>query len=614
MTSVILLLAAATNGPLAPAAEVHRLDNGLRVMLLQDHDQPWVSVQVWHNVGTAHDPPARPGMCRVALHCVAQREHVQRQLESCGVWTATTVQPDACGLLSAASPAALESLLTLESRRFAASAPDADAISAALATASDVQPPTLAERILRAGLFRDHGYAQPPTLVTAALTEVGVEEMGAYIDRWFAPENATLLIVGNFDVAAALTLVKEHFEPLPWRSVPQHARQDLPPPERVELEPVNDDAPGVTIAWLTPRRGRFENAALDVLMHRLGNPVDGALCQALREVGAGPVQWRRLAHADAGYLQLTVQQVYSFETLDAPSFARLVEERLRAALTVAATNPAAPIELNRARALAKRDVRHSLDSIAEQVRNLGIATVVGGDWRAPRYALSRIDRVNVGDVQAAARALLDARCVILPLSPFKSASQPTLPALLAIDDFAAECDLLGRLLRLTVPRLFPRGEWHHDSWVLNDGVRIDTTTVPGRLLAEVRTRIPGSSPAASTLVHVGSAHRAPAAYRRYETYHGIELCAEPTPHRDIFDLVATGPPDKVPQMIELQLDLLRHPRGTSATFYRNEDQVAAEELFRLLAIQPALVVRITGDIDLAELRSATTELWGRSPP
>ncbi|MFO0838974.1 MAG: insulinase family protein [Phycisphaerae bacterium] len=393
-------------GPNLPRFE--KLENGLRVCVVEDHAAPLVSVQLWFGVGSAADAADRPGLIHLARSVLEHRDQAALTLRAAGVEFDSRTLRDACYFSSTAPRTYLDFLLQTESTRLRGRPVTGDELKHALKAArtsarnsvrDDLRGLNAARpaftlplrsrggvflpdgdyQILLATLLGDDPAARPPGEIARVFSAIEPAECDDVLGRWFVPGNATLFVIGDISIEAATARVRANFEWLPWREAP--ARRPTARFERraVRLMREIGGQRVITVAWTAPPLAQLENAALDVLMHRLCNPVDGVIA----------ARWEHLGWRDGG---LMVLQVNGRENAD-----------VVAALEKLATEPADAIAHDRARRLAALDVRTQSAAFRDRAGHLAELEMIGGDILLSDSELGRIAHVSVDDVRHAAR-------------------------------------------------------------------------------------------------------------------------------------------------------------------------------------------------------------------
>jgi zinc protease len=280
----------------AGASDVPRLEfekftlpNGLEVILSRKTGLPMVAVNLWYHVGPANEDPGRTGFAHLFEHMMFQSsKHVPpdshiRLLEAAGASDLNgTTDYDRTNYFETVPSNQLELALWLESDRMGYLLDKVD--QAALSNQQDVvrnerrqsvenQPYGLAEEALVQALFpKGHPYYGNVIGSHEDIQAAKLDDVKRFFRQYYAPNNASLAIVGDFDVAQTKALVTKYFGtlkrgpavPKPEAATPQiTAERRLTVPSRVEL-------PRVYVAWLTPSIFKPGDAEADVTAQVLG--------------------------------------------------------------------------------------------------------------------------------------------------------------------------------------------------------------------------------------------------------------------------------------------------------------------------------------------------------
>ncbi len=573
-------------GQVAPRFE--RLDNGLRVVVVEDHALPLVSVQLWYHVGSACDPPDRPGLSAVSRAILEHRDDAASKLREPGGRFESRTGHDACRFSSVLPPESLEHALDAEAARMQPlhvtreiSRRGFEAAARAYAEVAD-NPNHVVTRQLPAAMFPDHPYQHPPGFVAESLKGLAPREVDEFLRRWFVPANATLFVIGDASSVRVLDLVRRKFGGLESTEPTRRPEPRRPDAETLHISISDARHAGVTFAWRTSPLGYFDNAAIDVLMHRLCNPVDGPLCRRLTEIGCGPPRWRRHAWRDAGMLALSVDA----GTRTGPDDLTKIEMLIAEELAHAARETSTEIEHNRARTLARREVLNRTATFADRANALAAYQVVAGDALLADFAVPRIAAVAAPDVCRAAAELTIARTVLARTSAASGAvsrrhSRP--PASQPSGEPRLPTDASRSSASLTT----------HD---LGNGVRVAVRQRRGSgELADVSTLLTMPRPPESlqTLLDTGSTRHSAKQIRDYLSYHGLDLAALRQDSRR--GLRSRGPTSHLAQMIELQAELLRYPANGQPA-----------ELGEIRTVE----ILVAGDVDPAAAVAAARLAWG----
>lgn len=526
-------------------AQSERLDNGLRIVVVEDHALPLVSVQLWFHVGSADDPRGRPGLCHVARTLLERSSDAHERLRAAGLRCEARTLRDASCFAVVLPPDFLRCVLPLAAEYLSPPTVTPEGLRAALAAARTSDTP---EDPLLAALFPGHPYDHRPEFVAPGLGDVAPAEVEAFLRRWFVPANATVVIVGDVAPAEALALARRNFGQAPWAEPPRRRAARLPPAERQRIS-----APGasrrVEFAWLAPPAGMFESAALDVLLHRLCNPIDGPLARRLASLGWSPPGWRHEVWRDAGVVTLSLARS------DEQDAARVeqIEQVVRAELEAATRAVPAEIAFNRARALARRDALRRHAAFGERAGRIGWYAVVTGNPQLADAGGEFASAVAVADMQAAARALLGARMVAVTGALASTATAaPTMATVQTRSEHAGP-DCLA-----VPPRVRPPGETLRRQ--VGREVELVLCDAPGLSPASVRTLVISAGESTTqvpeNLLENDSPRHSAVQLQDYLTYHGLDLSVRRENSR-LSGLDGRGDGALAPQMIELQAEWLR---------------------------------------------------------
>jgi zinc protease len=200
-----------------------RLDNGLKVLIQEEHTAPLASVWCWYKVGSKDERPGLTGVSHWCEHMNFKgttnipRDQVKGIIEKYGgAWNGYT-WIDQTTYLETAMSAALDRMLFIESERMASCLyhPD-DCDSERTVIISELQggendPDQLLDQEVTATAFKAHPYGHPTIGWLPDLQTMTRDDLYGYYRRFYVPNNATLVIVGDVDTDEALRRVEHHF-------------------------------------------------------------------------------------------------------------------------------------------------------------------------------------------------------------------------------------------------------------------------------------------------------------------------------------------------------------------------------------------------------------------
>ena len=213
-----------------------KLDNGLTVLVQEEHTAPLASVWCWYKVGSKDEPPGLTGVSHWCEHMNFKgttnipRDQVKGIIEQFGgTWNGYT-WIDQTTYLETATRDALDRMLFIESERMASCLyhPD-DCESERTVIISELQggendPDQLLDQELTATAFKAHPYRHPTIGWLSDLKTMSREDLYGYYRRYYVPNNATLVVVGDVDPDEAVRRAEHHFGGIPSGTVPSRRR------------------------------------------------------------------------------------------------------------------------------------------------------------------------------------------------------------------------------------------------------------------------------------------------------------------------------------------------------------------------------------------------------
>jgi predicted Zn-dependent peptidase len=419
----------------------HRLDNGLRIVLSPDDSAPIVAVNLWYDVGSKHEKPGRTGFAHLFEHMMFQgSEHVSKAehfalIQQAGGTLNATTWLDRTNYFETVPSHELELCLWLESDRLASLLPamtqekldnQREVVKNERRWSVDNQPYGTWDERIQALLFPEgHSYHHPTIGSMEDLNAASLEDVSEFFATYYAPNNATLTVAGDFEPDTALRMIERHFGPIPANpNLPPPPDMSIPPRIGRELREVVADRvplPRVYLAYRMPVFGTAAFEDLTVAADVLGTGRASRLYRSL-------VRERQLAQ-DVTVFPFPVVGGASMFALWATARPGVSHEKLEAALLseiaqLAEEGPG-PTELERVRNLHAAAVESSLERIAERADRLSMYTCLFDEPERINTEVSRYLAVDGARVQAAMQDTLrdDNRLVLTYLPAEASGSE-----------------------------------------------------------------------------------------------------------------------------------------------------------------------------------------------
>lgn len=430
---VALILTGALRAQTIPRIqfEKYTLPNGLEVILHEDHSTPIIAVDTWYHVGSGDEQVGRTGFAHLFEHIMFMgSEHVpvgsfDRLLEAAGGDNNGSTTEDRTNYYETLPSNALPLALWLDSDRMGFLLPTMDLAKVNLQRdvvknerrqRVDNVPYGRADETILAALYpKAHPYSWPVIGSMTDLSAASLADVQNFFRTYYAPNNATLTIAGDFDPAAAKKLVAEYFGSIP-RGPAIQRRTTVPPvviprdtflvlEDRVQL-------PRLYYTWHSVKDFAKDDAALDILAQILANDKNSRLykhlvyeLQVAQDVGA--VQdGSRLD----GKFQIDVTPKPGQKVSDID---RLVETEIKNVIDNGITSR----ELQRAQNSFKARFLNRLASVLGKADRLNYYNYIVGNPDYVQQDAARYDRVTAADVQRVARTYLGRPKIVLTVVP-----------------------------------------------------------------------------------------------------------------------------------------------------------------------------------------------------
>ncbi|MEW6596820.1 MAG: pitrilysin family protein [Pseudomonadota bacterium] len=396
------------------------LANGLTVYWAVDKTTPNVTVQVWYDVGGKDDPPGRSGFAHLFEHLMFKgtkdmpAEFMDRLTEDVGGFNNASTAEDYTNFYEVIPANHLQSLIWAEAERMGALVVD----RANFASERSVVKEELRLRVLASpygrlfnydlpeASFMAHPYKRAPIGSIADLDAATLTDVRAFHATYYRPDNAALLVIGNFDPAQLNAWVDQYFSGL--------ARPAVPIPRVTAVEPARTGAkdvttygpnvplPAVIMTFPAPAAADSDAPALQVASAILSSGKSSRLYHDL-------VYQQQLAADMVGEFDARQQPglfiagaiLASGKTPDQGEAALLDElKRLR-------ETPVSAAELARARNQLRASALGERETIEGRAFELGRAILLEGDAARANTDLDRLAQVSAADVQRVAIKYLD---------------------------------------------------------------------------------------------------------------------------------------------------------------------------------------------------------------
>ena len=425
--------AAPTPAAPVPALAVtkYALPNGLEVILHEDHSVPLVAVNTYYKVGSGDEQRGRTGFAHLFEHIMFMgSEHVpvgafDQWLEAAGGNNNGSTNQDRTNYFEWMPSNALPLALWLDSDRMGFLLPtmdkpkvdlQRDVVKNERRQSYDNVPYGRAYETILAALYpASHPYSWPTIGSMADLSAASLEDVRQFFRTYYAPNNATLVIAGDFRPDSARAWVARYFGAIPRG--PALPARPAPAPVRLARDTtlVLEDKvqlPRFSYTFPTVRAFAPDDAALDVVAFVLAGDKNGRLYRRLvydEQVAQGVS-----ANQSSGRLAGAFDVVVTPKQGQAPArLARTVDEELARLAAGGVT----PRELQRAKNTIRSGFLDRLASVNTKADVLNYYNYFAGTPDYARQDAARYDAVTAADVQRVARQYLLQPKVVLTVVP-----------------------------------------------------------------------------------------------------------------------------------------------------------------------------------------------------
>ncbi|RMG36607.1 MAG: insulinase family protein [Gammaproteobacteria bacterium] len=421
---LLLVLLIGFSGPvLSASAPIHefKLENGMKVIVKEDHRAPVFVSQVWYKIGSSYEEAGRTGLSHLLEHMMFKGTKTyppgefSRIIAALGGTENAFTGRDYTAYFETLSVQHLERALELEADRMRNVVFDPKEFEKELAVVmeerrmrTDDSPTGLTYEQLMAVGWRASPYQNPVIGWMDDLRNMKISALKRWYDMWYQPNNATLVVVGDVDPKKVLALAKKHFGSLPAAKVPEPRRPVEPVQRGITRVVVKAPAkqPYLLMGFKVPNvataKPDWEPYALAVAAAVLDG---GASARLSREL----VRHQKIA-ASAGasydpYARLPSMFLFDGTPTEGHTTAE-IEQALRAQIRRLQETPVSREELDRVVTQAVAAKVYQVDSIFYQAMEIGMLETVGLDWRLLDKEIERLRAVTPEQVQAVARKYL----------------------------------------------------------------------------------------------------------------------------------------------------------------------------------------------------------------
>lgn len=424
LVAILMLAFAQQTASAEPRASEFKLSNGMEVVVIPDHRAPVVTHMVWYKVGAADEPRGVSGIAHFLEHLMFKSTDkiavgdFSKIISRLGGQDNAFTGQDVTAYHQRIAKEQLKTLMEMEADRMVhlrltddEVTPERQVIIEERRSRIDNNPGALLDEQMNAALYLSHPYGIPVIGWAHEMAKLSRQDAMRFYKRYYAPNNAILVVAGDVTVDEVKKLAEETYGKLPANPEVETRERPQEPPQIAERRlTLKDPRAGnasfhryyVAPSYVTAKPGEAE--ALDLLMKIVA---DGSTSRLYRKL----VVDEKVAATTGGS--------YSGYGLDSGSISIYavgksgdltpVEEAVNAVLDDVRKNGVTELELERAKKSLNADYIYESDNQASLARRYGWAVAIGRKISDVEGWPEALAKVSVDDVKKAADTYLDAR-------------------------------------------------------------------------------------------------------------------------------------------------------------------------------------------------------------
>lgn len=397
------------------------LDNGMQVVVVENHRAPVVAHWVWYRVGTADSPAGKSGLPHYLEHLmfkgtekIPPGEFSKIVARHGGNDNAMTSY-DFTAYFQMIAKDRLELVMGMEADRMVNlriteedAVTERDVILEERRMRVDNEPASLLNERVAAVQYLNHPYRLPVIGWFHEIESFTREDALEFYRTWYAPNNAVLVVVGDVTPEEVRELAQKTYGTVPARPVPERRRLQEPPQRserQVEVRDARVRQPSIVVSYLAPSyvtEGSEHAYALEVLSELFGSGTTSRLYRSLvvdRGVAAGAGSYYRGSSLDPTTFRIYASPRPGVELAEVE---RALDEEIERLLSGGVSEE----EVARVKKRMLAEATYARDSLAGVARIFGVALTTGQTVEDVETWPDRIAAVTREQVEAAARAVL----------------------------------------------------------------------------------------------------------------------------------------------------------------------------------------------------------------
>ncbi len=440
MRQIILLFIALMSSVAMGDVQQYQLDNGMKVFVKPDHRAPVAVVMVWYDVGSADELPGKTGLAHALEHMMFKGTktyppgYFSKTLASIGGQENAFTNTDYTAYFAKIAASQLPVVLKLEAERMRdliidkkEFAQEIKVIQEERRMRTDDNPQGILYERFTAAAHLAAPYQHPVIGWMSDLHQMKPEELEQWYQQYYAPNNASLVVVGDVEPKKVFELAKQYFAHLKNRAL--EPRKKFPEPPAIGKKSVEVKAPaklpllmlGYTVPSLTGTEQSWHPYALELLAGVLSGGESARFAKNL-------VRGKESASSAEAYYNPFSRYTTQFIIFATPSRKdglNTMETDIQAQIKMVQTSKVEPAELERVKKQIIAQKVFEKDSMFGQAMEIGLLETVGLSWKVGENFADKLQAISAEQVQEVAKLYLRpdnlTRAELIPLPQSGSA-------------------------------------------------------------------------------------------------------------------------------------------------------------------------------------------------
>ncbi len=385
------------------------LENGLTVLLLEDHAVPMVSYHTWYRVGSRDESPGVTGAAHMLEHMMFKGakkydgKKFDHTLHENGITNNAFTSNDYTGFYENLPSDKLELIMDMEVDRMSSLALNPEDLKSEKEVVKeerrwrvDNNPMGLLRELMMGTMFKTHPYTWPVIGYMKDIADYDVEKLRYFYSTYYVPNNAVLAIVGDFETAKVKKMIEKYYGKLPSKPLPEKTIVYEPAQKAQRQATLKKDVQNSSfvVAYQSPKQGDPDMYALDLASNILGNGTSSRIHKRLvyeKQIATSAYAYN-YSMKDHGMFAVGVNMKPGQGSEEALNVVYNEVYKMRNTKVTAK-------ELEKAKTQVMKDLVDGLKTMDGKARALAVNEILTGSYETLFKDLERYQAVTVDDIK-----------------------------------------------------------------------------------------------------------------------------------------------------------------------------------------------------------------------